>query len=195
VAVLASLNVSIPRYSVEHFLGEGALGYFAAAAYVQVACNTVIIAAEQSASPRLAQFCASPRKAFLSLLTKMLLLAGVLGAGGVSVAFFFGRPLLAFLYRPDYARYGGMFTLLMLAGGLNYVVSMLCCAMTVLRMFRVQMILSFISTATILMGSWLLVPRFGLMGAAYAVLGTAIVSCLGTVFLSVEAWHPKTSEW
>ena len=39
-----SLNANMPRYFIEHYMVEGALGYFAAMAYIFVAGNTVMAA-------------------------------------------------------------------------------------------------------------------------------------------------------
>jgi O-antigen/teichoic acid export membrane protein len=146
VAVLASLNSNIPRYFIEHYWGEQALGYFAAAAYLQMAGNTFVIALGQSAVPRLARDYHSSRSAFRLLVQQMILIAACIGGGGVLVAVVFGRPLLELLYRPDYAQYKRVFVSLMLAGALNYIVSVLCAAMTASRMFRPQAVLFVITT-------------------------------------------------
>ncbi len=55
VMMLISLNANLPRYFIEHYLGQRDLGIFAAMAYLQVVGTTVISALGQSASPRLAK--------------------------------------------------------------------------------------------------------------------------------------------
>src|SRR5207237_180790 len=77
---LVSFNANIPRYFIEYHLGTAQLGIFAAMAYPMVAGATVVGALGQSATPRLSQYYASgERRAFLSLLLKLVSLASALG--------------------------------------------------------------------------------------------------------------------
>jgi O-antigen/teichoic acid export membrane protein len=99
--LLLSLYANIPRYFVEHYLGESALGYFAAMAYMFVAGNTVMAAMGQSAMPRLARYFESDRSAFAHLLKNMMLLGAVVGIAGVGVAVSFGPTILRLLYRAE----------------------------------------------------------------------------------------------
>lgn len=191
VAILLSLNVNVPRYFVEHYLGEAALGYFAALAYVLVAGNTVLGALGQSASPRLGRYYHTDRQAFVRVLLKMVLLAAVLGTGGILVAIFAGRPLLTLLYRREYSQYAPVFTWLMVSGAVSYVASMLGYAMTATRKFRPQVPLFAGVIAINALCCWLFVPRVGLHGAAYALLSAAIVSCIGAASINLfgyRAW-------
>jgi O-antigen/teichoic acid export membrane protein len=59
VAMLMSFNANVPRYFIEHYLGERELGIFAAMAYLMVVGGTVVGALGQSASPRLAKYYAA----------------------------------------------------------------------------------------------------------------------------------------
>src|SRR5439155_274249 len=54
-AALVSVTTNIPRYFIEHLLGIGQLGTFAAIAYPMAVGITVINAIGQSAMPRLAR--------------------------------------------------------------------------------------------------------------------------------------------
>ena len=182
----------MPRYFVEHYLGEAALGYFAALAYITVAGNTVTAALGQSAAPRLARYYISDRRAFVRLLLKMVLLAASLGAGGVVVAVVAGRPLLTLIYRADYAQHAHVLTWLMVAGAISYVASMLGYGMTAARKFRVQVPLNVGVTGVTALACWLLVPRFGLQGAAYALLATAITSCASKAWVTSVALRSQT---
>src|SRR5699024_2175189 len=53
VLMLASLNANLPRFFVEKYLGEAALGYFASIAYLLIVGNTFIQAVGQAFAPRL----------------------------------------------------------------------------------------------------------------------------------------------
>lgn len=183
VMLLLSLNANIPRYFVQHYLGESFLGYFAAMAYVFVAGNTVMAAMGQSATSRLARYFNSDRRAFARLLKNMVSLGTGLGIAGTGLALFFGTPLLKLLYGPDYAEYTSLFVWLMIAAAFAYVASMLGYGMTAARMYRAQAALFLVATAITPIACWILVPSLGLMGSAYAVLVGAVLSCLGSAYI------------
>jgi len=161
VMLLLSLNANIPRYFVEHYWGESALGYFAAMAYAFVAGNTVMAAMGQSATPRLARYFDSDRRAFVQLLKSIVLLA----------------------YRADYAQYATVFTWLMAAAAIAYVASMLGYGVTAARVFRAQVPLFLAATVVTALACWLLIPRLGLTGGAYAILLGSFFSCAGSTYL------------
>jgi len=179
VMVLVSLNTNIPRYFVEHYLGEAALGYFAALAYVMVAGYTVMGALGQSAAPRLARYHVSDRAAFKRLLAKMLLVAAAVGAAGILVAVLWGRPLLTLLYRRDYAEHADVFVWVMIAAAVSYVASMLGYGMTAARIFRAQVPLFATCSLGITMTCTLLMKSEGMMAAAYALLVGSCISVFG----------------
>lgn len=179
VMVLVSLNTNIPRYFVEHYLGEAALGYFAALAYVMVAGYTVMGALGQSATPRLARYYQSDRSAFKRLLAKMLLVAAAVGAAGILVVVLWGRPLLTVLYRPDYAQHADVFVWVMVAAAISYMGSMLGFAMTAARLFRAQVPLFATSALGITLTCLLFVKPLGLIAGAYALVVGAAIALVG----------------
>jgi O-antigen/teichoic acid export membrane protein len=194
VTLLVSLGANIPRYFIQQDLGEAALGYFAASAYVLAAGNTVMAAMGQSASPRLARYFHSDRPAYSRLLKNMVLLGAVLGAAGIALALLFGRVFLSLLYRPEYAKYTSLFTCVMVVAAVGNVSSMLGYGMTAARMFRVQVPLSFFAVAIVTFACWILIPRSGLMGAAYAILMGAVFSCVASAGLIIAALRSPLSE-
>lgn len=183
VMLLLSLNANIPRYFVEHYLGEAALGYFAAMAYVFVAGNTVMAAMGQSALPRLARHFDSDRPAFARLLKNMVLVGSVVGIAGVGVAVFFGPAFLRLVYRANYAQYANVFKWLMVGGAFAYVGSMQGYAMTAARAFRLQVPLHLATTALIALACWIMIPRLGLIGSAYGALIGGVFSCAGSAYI------------
>ena len=174
VMVLISLNTNIPRYFVEHYLGEAALGYFAALAYVMFAGYTVMGALGQSAIPRLAKYYQSDRAAFKRLLAKMLFVAAAVGAAGILVAVLWGRPLLTLLYRPDYAEYAGVFTWLMLAGAVDCVSNVVGHSFTATRKFQLYVKPYTAATVVGIAAAAILVSSYGLLGAALTLLVVAV---------------------
>ena len=187
VMVLISLNTNIPRYFVEHYLGEAALGYFAALAYVMVAGYTVMNALGQSATPRLARYYQSNRVEFRRLLAKMLLVAAAVGAAGILVVVLWGRPLLTLLYRPDYAQHANVFVWVMVAAAISYVLSVFGYALTSQRVLRSQVPLVGAMVVVSTLACYFCVPAFGLLGAAVALVASNLVGTFIGAFLVIRA--------
>jgi O-antigen/teichoic acid export membrane protein len=184
VMMLISLNTNIPRYFIERIMGERGLGYFAALAYLQVAGNTVISALGQSASPRLAQYyAAGQRDKFLRLLLRLVGIGALLGLGGVVAALLFGRPILILLYRPDYAQHVDVFVWLMIASGISFVASFLGYGLTATRRFHIFLTPYIVTTCGALLSSALLIPRYGLLGAAWTTIIIALITCISLLVL------------
>jgi len=195
VILLVSLNANIPRYFVEHYLGEAALGYFAAMAYAFVAGNTVMAAIGQSALPRLARYFTLDPAAFVQLLKNMLLIGALIGIAGIGLAFWWGATILRLLYRAEYAEYASVLTWLMVAAAVTYVASMLGYGMMAARVFRAQVPLFLAATAITALACRVLIPSKGLMGGAFAVLAGAVISCVGggyIVFVAVRSRRSVT---
>lgn len=181
VMMLISLNTNVPRYFLESGWGERELGFFSAMAYLQVAGTAVVGALGQSASPRLARFhAAGDHDAFKRLLVRLCLIGIGLGAAGVLVAALLGAPVLALLYRPDYAEHAGVLVWLMGAAGLGYVSSFFGYAMTAARRFAVQLPLFGLVVLVCSLSCALLVPAYGLYGAAWSLMLASGVSLLGS---------------
>lgn len=187
VMILASLNTNIPRYFVEHYLGEASLGYFAALAYVMVAGYTVMGALGQSASPRLAMYHVSNRSAFKRLLAKMLLMAAAVGTAGILVAVLWGRPLLTLLYRRDYAQHADVFVWVMIAAAISYMSSMLGYGMTAARVFRPQVPIFATSALGMTLTCLLCIKSEGMIGGAYALVAGACISATGCALVLGKA--------
>jgi O-antigen/teichoic acid export membrane protein len=195
VILLVSLNANIPRYFVEHYLGQAALGYFAAMAYAFVAGNTVMAAIGQSALPRLARYFTLDPAVFVQLLKNMLLIGALIGIAGIGLAFWWGATILRLLYRAEYAEYASVLTWLMVAAAVTYVASMLGYGMMAARVFRAQVPLFLAATAITALACRVLIPSKGLMGGAFAVLAGAVISCVGggyIVFVAVRSRRAVT---
>ncbi|HEY9770843.1 MAG TPA: oligosaccharide flippase family protein [Coleofasciculaceae cyanobacterium] len=186
--LLISLNVNIPRYFVERYLGERELGFFAAIAYLMVAGNMVVNALGESATPKLAKYyAAGDSKAFRKLLIWLLGIAASLGGLAIIVAKVAGSQILTLVYQPEYAKYVDLFVWLMVAAGISYISSFLGYAMTAARYFRVQMPLFSIATATSALSCFWLVPTFELKGAAIALILSAVVQAIMTFGVIIHA--------
>ena len=190
VLMLVTLNTNLPRYAIEQRLGTRELGAFAAVASLMTAGNTVINALGQSATPRLARhFSESDRPRFRRLVLQLIGLAVALGTAGVVSALLLGAPLLRILYRAEYGQYAGLLTAVMGAAIPIYIASTLGYVITSVRAFDAQLPLFCVVAASCAAASWLLVPRFGLMGAPMALAIAACVQAAGELAILGRAFR------
>jgi len=190
VLMLVSLNTNLPRYVIERRMGIGELGVFAAVASFVTAGATIVNALGQAATPRLARH-ASQRQPgqFLGLAWKLGALVFSLGLVGVAVAALLGKMVLTLAYRPEYATYSGLLVGVMGAAVPGYVAAAMGYAVTATRAFDAQVPMFCVVAAICGCASWLLVPRFGLAGAAVAMAVAATAQIGGQALILRRALH------
>ena len=180
VMLLVTLRNTIPRTFLESIYGEEELGIFSALSYLVIAGSTVILALSQSSLARLSKYFAEGRREqFRSTIIKIVAVGVLIGIGGVLVAAVAGRPLLALLYSPEYAEYDGLFVLIMIAGGVTYVGSLLGAPVMAMRCFREILRVYIGNVIVLVLLVWQLIPRYGMTGAAIAMLGGAVWVLVG----------------
>jgi O-antigen/teichoic acid export membrane protein len=184
VATFASLNVNIPRYFLQHYLGLADQGIYASLAYLVIGVGLVVYALTQSVTTRLAfLFAAGHTRQFVRLLTKLSMLGVLIAAIGVPLTFAVGRPLLSLLYRREYADHVGLMALLVGIAGISTIGSFLFCGLTAARAFRAQVPVYLAALLVVALGSTVLIPRYGLMGAGTAVLLSTVTIVLGGLWM------------
>jgi O-antigen/teichoic acid export membrane protein len=188
-ATLGSLLVNVPRFFLERTGGTRELGFFAALAYFMIVGGRVVSALGESASPRLARYYSDGDVAgFRRLLGTMLAVGTAVGALGIIVALIFGRDVLRFLYRPEYAEYAHVLVLIMLASTLNHVAVFLQYAMTASRVFTPQPLVVFMSLCVVTAACVPLVSRSGSAGAVVAISLGLVVQVIGYGYVTLRAW-------
>jgi O-antigen/teichoic acid export membrane protein len=176
VMMMISLYTNIPRYVIEHVIGTEAVGYFSALFYIVTAGNLVINAMGQTISPRLANYFSNEEYSnFSRLLLKFVLFGFIYGLCGTILTLAIGKPVLGIIYTKDYAQFHKLFVLLMIAGTLMYTGSFFGFALTAMRKFSIQPILSILWVISTILLSIMLIPTYGLTGAAVVtIISTAI---------------------
>jgi O-antigen/teichoic acid export membrane protein len=187
VMMLSSLNVNIPRYVIQHYSGEGSLGIFAVVAYVMVAGTTIMNALGQSASPQLARYYARGNvDEFWRLVRRLVSIGAVVNAAGVLVAIMFGRQILSTLFQREYADAANVLAWMMTAAAISCVATFFGYGLTAARRFKIQAPLFLAVTVATTASALILVPRHGLVGAAWAVVLGAVVQLTGS---GPILWH------
>jgi O-antigen/teichoic acid export membrane protein len=190
VMTMISLNVNIPRYILERALGEADLGIFASLAYLLVAFSLIINALGQAVSSRLSRmFADGELYRFRSLLFRLVGFAVLVLLAGVPAARLAGRPLLTFIYRPEYGQHVDLFVIMVATAGVQSISSFIGYGNTAARNFRLQVPVICSSTGVTTLFSFTLIPRFGMMGAACALLAGTCVQLTGSA--AVLRWQLK----
>jgi O-antigen/teichoic acid export membrane protein len=192
--LLGSLNVNIPRYFIEWHFDERALGLFAASAYLVQAGGLVFNAIGQAAAPRLSRYYEdSLVESYEGLLRRLMRLTMLLGCLFLASSFALGGRALSLLYGPEYAESADVLTWLIAAGVVQYMTMILGHALAAARVFNLQpVVLSFCSVATV-GACYLLVPRFGLKGAAWAMGLVLALNLAGYYWAVVQAMKVRRS--
>jgi O-antigen/teichoic acid export membrane protein len=106
---------------------------------------------------------------------------GVGSAGAALIlALFAGRTALRLIYGPVYSNALGLLLLFILTAGVNAVGSFLGYGMTAARRFKAQVPVYLATLFSCGLASWILVPRWGIYGAAVALIVSALTQVIGS---------------
>lgn len=177
---LSTLNVNVPRYILERFRGSSELGVFAALGYSVVALGLIVNALGQSAVVRMAHSFAEGRKQeYTRLIGQMSVLGLAASAAALLIGMIAGRRILQAVYGPEYAKALNLLLLFIATAGVTAVASFLSYGMTAARRFRDQVPVFAVTLAATALTAWLLVPHWGMYGAAIALLVSAATQACG----------------
>lgn len=186
--MLISLNTNVPRYFLVRYLGERELGLYAAMTYLMVAGTTVVSAMALSAVSRLARYYSSGNgRAFSRLLIKLSGFGAAVGVLGVLVATFAGKWLLNLLYGPEYAEHSSVLVWIAFGSAVALVQWFLSHGMMAAKRYRVQVPIYGSVTVIVAVGCFVLIPRYGLLGAALAVLAAELFQAVVTLLVNLRA--------
>lgn len=177
--MLGSLWFSIPRYVIQYYLGTYQLGIFAAIASLLAVGSTITTALGQSTSPSLAKHHAYIRyQAFDRLIVKLVVLGVLIGLSGIAVAWLIGAPVLTLLYTAEYAAHVTLMVWILVAMCIQFSYVFLGTGLQAMRDFRFFLPIQIASCILILVLSIVLVPIYGLVGAAWAMGGANVFELL-----------------
>src|SRR5436309_3332521 len=160
-----------------------------ALAKVFVAAIQPMLALGAAVNPRLARHFVRDLGAFRRLRARTMLIAGGLGLLGIAACTLFGRPMLTLFYAPEYARHAVVLVWLAVATAVAFLAQALSYAVTAARRLPEQLPIAVLSLVVCFLASQYLVPRYGLLGAAWAVLATEAsrLACLAGVYAAAIA--------
>jgi O-antigen/teichoic acid export membrane protein len=109
-----------------------------------------------------------------------------LGMLGALIAFVAGKEVLAVLFRSTDAKYAPVLVWIMLSAAISYVASILGFAVTATRIFQRFTVPYLMVTVVAIVASALLIPRFGLVGAAWAAGLMNLAACVAPIFILIS---------
>jgi len=180
VITMLALQVSIPRYLISYHLGNHALGVFVSIYYLGMIGSRAAGAIGQSSGPRLARyFAAADTRAYSRLLGKLVALVAAVGMATVLGVLLLGGPILALIYKPHFAPYAELAVYLMAAAAVGYLAHPLGIALEAMRRFKTHMAIRAAGIAVLLAAAAVLIPAYGLKGAALAMILSSVAAVSG----------------
>lgn len=188
-----SLTTQVPRYFIEYHLDTHALGMFVVCASFMKLGNSFFTTLGQATTPRLAQYHqAGKSKAFLRLMAKTLGLSIGMGLIGLIAVTLAGGEILSILFTAEYAEQADVLfwvtlaTVIFLQGWIEQL-------LISVKLFRALLLVSLLVLAVLTVLCTIFVPTYGVIGAAYALVGAGIAraSIVGLVLWRLK---PFTAE-
>jgi len=165
-SLLLVLATNVPRLVLERLHGEVAVGFYSALAYPTVALSILLNALGQASTPRLAHYFRWKRASFWLVVAMLAAVPIVAGLIAIMVARILGGDLLAHMYTPDYARYSGTFVMLLIAGIVWSLASVLGYAATAAGCLSTQAPIAGATCLVAFLAAIYLIPRGGIDAAA-----------------------------
>lgn len=188
VSLLIATADAYPRLVMARYPDSSReLGYIGALAYIPLAASILTVLTAGAVSGRLSAGFQHDRGAFLSLLGRLILFAGVLAAALICIAYFFGSELLRVIYAAEYAVHSREFVVICGAGALTLFTNVLGVAATQMQRFWLQVPIHVgVLAATIAATEWFVRPGQLLAGAANAGVVRALVQFVA--YAAVVIW-------
>ena len=178
--MLVSLDTHVTRYFVSGMASLSAVGVFGPIASGAGSASMVGKALNQSVSAKLGRLAtAGEPRPFVQFVRRVQLLYLILGIAGVGFTMLAGGPLLA-IVRPDLLAYQTVLTLIVVSVALDLQNGIVDMSLVAARRIAPLAPACGISVATSALGCWLLIPSFGLTGAAMAMIAGRIMR-MGTL--------------
>ena len=106
----------------------------------------------------------------MAILTRLCLFGASLGGAGILLASSMGGTILSLLYGEEFSGLGRLLTVVMMAAAISYVVVQIVYILTALRALRGQIGIYLSDALLLSVFCAILVPRFDLVGAGYAMI-------------------------
>ncbi len=189
--MLVSLQTNIPRYFLEHYSSVELVGVYTILYYFIVIGGIVINSVCQYLSPYFSEFYRDLRIEELKRIIKnAFFIALSLGVAGLVISLFLNDFIIKTIYGKDYLAYAYLLPYIMIAGIFTYLSVVNGYLLTSLKLLKIQMPVFLILVCLTVIYSYLLIPVYGLTGAIY----TTILSAVSQFLISSFIIYTKIQE-
>lgn len=169
-SALGSLNTGIPRILLEKFFGQYTLGIFSTIAYILVIGSLFANSISQVFLPKLRRLFKEKNKKEFEMLTKKMVSIGVLmGLIALLTSITIGKFSLSLIFGSEYG--ANNIILIILSLGLLFILSGVFLGTSIIATgnYNVNYKISVLSLVSVLLFSFILIPKYSLLGAALTV--------------------------
>lgn len=196
VAVTNNLSISIPKYFLERYYGETALGYYSSVAtpsmVVQVGAQTIFIPLITPLADRLKE---NDKRGFAGILKKVAAACAALSVVALIASALFGEWFLVLAFQEEIRPYAYLFVPVIVSTLMISVNASLFPVCTVLREIRGQLFVGIAGVASSLAASVWFVKRASMDGVVIALavtLGIQILIEGYCIYRKMKQWRPDS---
>lgn len=179
LAFVSSINVlynSIPKYFIEYYISVEALGIFSATSYFSLIGGLFVTGITLTFSNYLAQIDKNGEtKKFIKVILIQELLVILACIALFCVFYFAGDIILPILYSKEFVKYIDVILFLIVAMSFNFTSRVLGTACTSARKNKEQLATACICILVLTISSWVLIPKYKLIGASISMLLAYVV--------------------
>jgi|GEM_PF-4794807 len=186
VNMLISLSVSIPRLVLEGVVGLEELGVFASFFMLLQFGSLVVSSLGQVAIPQLAKHSRDREwQGFLKVYLQSSFVAFLLGSASLFFVYLFSEGISNFIFGSDYVIYKSLLVAIFLVAPFQYLNNISGYALVAAKKNKLLLAMHCFSVFNISLLSWVLIGRYGLVGAAYGVwINSAVLSAVYLISVS-----------
>lgn len=189
--MLISLQTNIPRYFLEYYSSVELVGVYTILYYFIIIGGIVINSVCQYLSPLFSEFYRDLKINDLKkIIRNAFFVALSLGVSSLIISLFLNDFIIKIIYGSDYLAYAYLLPYIMIAGIFTYLSVVNGYLLTSLKLLKIQMPIFLILVCLTVIYSYLLIPVYGLTGAIY----TTILSAVSQFIISSFIIYTKIQE-
>ncbi|ALS77874.1 hypothetical protein AUO94_04075 [Planococcus kocurii] len=189
VGLIASLNVNIPRITIERYLTLEDLGYFSVIFYLVLIIGKFMTSVSSAVLPRMANLYQNGNKiAFMKILNIVFCLLTLFSVVLILSSYYFGSEILEIAYGAEYSSFKMLLVYIMIYGLFEYLGFVFEVALNAIKYYKHRLSIEILAMIFMILSSIILIPEAGLKGAAIALIISAVLKFLLLGFLFTKIY-------
>lgn len=185
--MLVSLQTNIPRYFLEYYSSIEFVGIYTIFYYFLVIGGIIINSVCQYLSPYFSEYYQTLNTNKLkAIIIQAFFISLILGLIGLLISLPLHKFIIQTIYGDSYVEYSYLLPYIMLAAVFSYLSVVSGYLLTSLKMLKIQMPVFILLAFLTLLYSYVLIPSYGLLGAAYTTILSAATQFLVTSIIVLK---------